>query len=50
MIPPLIMAEHRATAAAAQQRPVSRAAAMAIVTVWIVALALAAWLAVRVAR
>ena len=50
MIPPPIMAEHRATADAAQQQPVSRAAAMAIVTVWIVALALAAWLAVRVAR
>jgi uncharacterized membrane protein YkvA (DUF1232 family) len=49
MIPPPIMAEHRATADAAQQRPVSRAAAMAIVIVWIVALALVAWLAVRVA-
>jgi uncharacterized membrane protein YkvA (DUF1232 family) len=49
MIPPPIMAEHRATADAAQQRPVSRAAAMAIVVIWIVALALVAWLVVRVA-
>ena len=48
MIPPAIMAEHRATAAAVQHRPVSRGAAAVIVCLWIAALALTIWLAVRV--
>jgi uncharacterized membrane protein YkvA (DUF1232 family) len=49
MIPPAIMAEHRATADAAQHRPVSRGAAAVIVCLWIAALALTVWLASRVA-
>jgi uncharacterized membrane protein YkvA (DUF1232 family) len=48
MIPPAIMAEHRATADAVQHRPVSRGAAAVIVCLWIAALALTIWLAVRV--
>jgi hypothetical protein len=44
------MAEHRALAMAAQDRPVSRAAAAAIVALWIVALALTAWAADRALR
>jgi uncharacterized membrane protein YkvA (DUF1232 family) len=47
MIPPHIMAEHRAQADAAQHRPASRAAAIVIVTVWILALALTTWAAIR---
>jgi uncharacterized membrane protein YkvA (DUF1232 family) len=47
MIPPHIMAEHRAQADAAQHRPASRAAAIVIVTLWILALALTAWAAIR---
>jgi uncharacterized membrane protein YkvA (DUF1232 family) len=44
LIPPAIMAEHRETAAAAQDRPVSRVAAMVIAFVWLVSVALCAWL------
>lgn len=47
LIPTDIMAEHRATAAAAQDRPVSRAAAVAIICVWAVALAFSGWLVHR---
>jgi uncharacterized membrane protein YkvA (DUF1232 family) len=47
LIPPEIMAEHRALAAAAQDRPVSRVAGAVIVGLWIVALALATWFAWR---
>jgi uncharacterized membrane protein YkvA (DUF1232 family) len=36
MIPQPVMAEHRAEAEAASQRPVSRAAAVAIASVWVV--------------
>ena len=46
MIPPEVMAEHRAAAALAQDRPVSRVAAAVIVTVWVLAVALAVGLAV----
>ncbi|MBA7474202.1 hypothetical protein ES707_09550 [subsurface metagenome] len=46
LIPPELMAEHRARAAAVQDRPVSFAAAAMIVVVWLAALALCA-LAVR---
>jgi uncharacterized membrane protein YkvA (DUF1232 family) len=45
LIPPDVMAEHRATAAAAQDRPVSRTAAAVIVAIWILALGLTLWLA-----
>ena len=47
LIPPEIMAEHRALAAAAQGRPVSRAAAIMIVVVWAASIAVAAWLCYR---
>src|SRR5260221_7216095 len=36
MIPDDVMAEHRATATAAGDRPVSRSAAAAVITIWIV--------------
>jgi uncharacterized membrane protein YkvA (DUF1232 family) len=47
LIPPDVMAEHRAVAAAAADRPVSRTAAAAIVTAWLAALLLAVWLGYR---
>jgi len=43
LIPPEVMAEHRARAAAASTRPVSRTAAGFIVAAWIAALVLTAW-------
>ena len=47
MIPADIMAEHRERAAAQQERPSSRTAAMVIVCVWIAALVASAWVAYR---
>jgi uncharacterized membrane protein YkvA (DUF1232 family) len=47
LIPPRIMAEHRALAAAAQDRPVSRGAAITIVFIWLACAALAGWLCYR---
>jgi uncharacterized membrane protein YkvA (DUF1232 family) len=47
MIPPEVMAEHRAAAALAVDRPVSRAAAVAMACVWVASVALAAWLGYR---
>jgi len=44
LIPPEIMAEHRAAALAATQRPMSRAAGAVIVAIWIASLALIGWL------
>jgi uncharacterized membrane protein YkvA (DUF1232 family) len=44
MIPDEVMAEHRAAAMAAGTRPVSRAGAAAIITIWILAAALTGWL------
>jgi uncharacterized membrane protein YkvA (DUF1232 family) len=44
LIPPEVMAEYRVTAAAAEGRPVSRAGAVAIVTVWLATAGLLAWL------
>ena len=44
LIPPEIMAEHRALATAAQDRPVSKTAAIVIIAIWIAAIALMAWL------
>lgn len=43
LVPPDVMAEHRATATAAARRPVSRGAAVFIVAIWVVAAALLAW-------
>lgn len=47
LIPPEIIAEHRASAAAAQGRPVSYAAAIVIVVVWAASIVVAAWLCYR---
>ncbi|HEY7661500.1 MAG TPA: YkvA family protein [Xanthobacteraceae bacterium] len=47
LIPPEIMAEHRMLAAAAQDRPVSRTAAIVIALVWLACGALAVWLCYR---
>jgi uncharacterized membrane protein YkvA (DUF1232 family) len=44
LIPPEIMAEHREIAAAAQERPVSRRAAVAIICIGVASIALCAWL------
>ena len=45
LVPPDLMAEHRATAAAAEGRPTSRAGAAVVAAIWIVAAALTMWLA-----
>jgi len=47
LIPPAIMAEHRASAAAADGRPVSRTAAAIIVAIWICSFGIAVWFACR---
>ena len=47
LIPPEIMAEHRATADAAQSRPTSKAGAVVIVTTWIMLAAIAGWITYR---
>jgi uncharacterized membrane protein YkvA (DUF1232 family) len=47
LIPSEIMAEHRASAAAALDRPVSRAAAITIIGVWVAAVALTGWMILR---
>jgi uncharacterized membrane protein YkvA (DUF1232 family) len=47
LIPPEVMAEHRDLAAAAQDRPVSRAAAIVVIGAWVVAAALSGWLLAR---
>jgi uncharacterized protein DUF1232 len=47
LIPPEIMAEHRALAAAVQDRPVSRTAGIVIVVVWAASIGLAGWLCYR---
>ena len=44
LIPPEIMAEHRAAAAIASERPVSRSGALVIVLIWIASIAIIAWL------
>lgn len=46
MIPPEVLAEHRA-AALAGERPVSRTAALVIVCIWAASIALTAWLGYR---
>src|SRR5215470_11716497 len=47
LIPPEIIAEHRALAAGAQGRPVSHTVAIVIVVVWAASIAVAAWLCYR---
>jgi uncharacterized membrane protein YkvA (DUF1232 family) len=47
LIPPEVMAEHRAAAARAAERPTSRRAALAIVSLWVAAIALSTWLGYR---
>ena len=47
LIPPEIMAEHRATAAVASERPVSRSGAVVIVLIWAASIAIIAWLGYR---
>ena len=47
LIPPEIMAEHRASAEAAVRRPNSKTAAVAIVTVWILLALGAGWFAYK---
>ena len=44
LVPPAVMAEHRATAAAAAARPVSRVAAAFIVALWVAAAGGLLWL------
>lgn len=48
LIPPEILAEHRAAAESAAQRPVSRAAAAAIISIWLLLAMGAGWIAYRV--
>jgi uncharacterized membrane protein YkvA (DUF1232 family) len=43
LVPPEIMAEHRASAARSFGRPTSRTAAAVIVLIWIASIALVAW-------
>jgi uncharacterized membrane protein YkvA (DUF1232 family) len=50
LIPMEVMAEHRAVAAMASERPVSRIAAAAIIGIWVLALVLAGVLAWRYLR
>ena len=47
LIPPDILAEHRATADASASRPTAKAGAVAIVMIWIVLGAAATWIAWR---
>jgi uncharacterized membrane protein YkvA (DUF1232 family) len=47
LIPSEIMAEHRQLARAAQERPISRVAALVIVSIWIASISLLGWLAYR---
>jgi uncharacterized membrane protein YkvA (DUF1232 family) len=50
LIPPEIMAEHRASAARASETPVSYAAGAGIILVWAASLALVAWWGYRLLR
>ena len=47
LIPPHIMAQHRATAATARKKPQSTGGAIAIIAIWTVLCLLFAWLAYR---
>jgi len=44
LIPPKIMAEHRAAAASISERPVSRTAGFVIALIWAASIALTVWL------
>ena len=50
LVPADIMAEHRAAAALATERPLSRVAATVIIAIWLSAIALAAWGSYRYLR
>lgn len=50
MIPPKVMAEHRAAAALAGERPASRTAAVVIACIWAASVAVTAWLGYRYFR
>jgi uncharacterized membrane protein YkvA (DUF1232 family) len=43
LVPPAVMAEHRAAAMAAEARPVSRAGAVLVVALWALAAATLLW-------
>jgi uncharacterized membrane protein YkvA (DUF1232 family) len=47
LIPPDVMAEHRAAAAAARERPSGRLAPIVVTGVWVAAIAVSAWLLAR---
>ncbi len=47
LLPPGVMAEHRAAAAAARDKPESRTGAVAIIAIWAATCMLFAWLAYR---
>jgi uncharacterized membrane protein YkvA (DUF1232 family) len=47
LIPADVMAEHRATASRAAERPLSRTAAVVIASIWAASAALVGWLAYR---
>ena len=47
LIPPEIMAEHRALATAAQDQPVSKTAAIIVISIWTVAIVASGWLVYR---
>jgi len=47
LIPPEIMAEHRAAAASAVEKPVGRMAAAVVALIWAGSIGLSAWLAYR---
>jgi len=47
LIPPAIMAEHRAAASVAAEKPVSRIAAAVIVLIWAASIALTGWIVYR---
>lgn len=47
LIPPEIMAEHRVAAASALERPVSRAAGIVIMGIWLAAAGICGWLVYR---
>jgi hypothetical protein len=47
LIPPQVIAEHRALAAAAPERSVSRGAAVAVAGIWITSIVLCGWVIYR---
>jgi uncharacterized membrane protein YkvA (DUF1232 family) len=47
LIPPAVMAEHRAAAVAAREKPSSKNAAVVIIAIWAALCVLFAWLAYR---